>query len=1212
MPFLTSLSNSSSGGVSAATPAKLTTVNDISNTTGAVDYYGSAGSISISYFAVGAPRHTSGIYTNTGTAYLYRKINGELLHTFTDPNPNVNYPSNFGAAVSVTEAYVAIAATGTSVGGTVYIYDVNTYETVRILFNPNYNSGDTTPIGDQFGKKIEIVGDYIVVSTPNDDISASETNAGIVYIFNILTGNLIKTIINPATVRTGGQFGYDIDVFEDHLIVGSPYANSNRGAAYIYETQSGDWSDTTLVRTLDNLSDSAIASGSNSYFGTSVAIEGDLCVVGARDATGNSGENYAGKVYVYNVTNGSLKYSLYNPKTLGNTSFNFGTKVALSDEVLIVQAFGYVTTQQYAGSIFIYERTRGELLESLYSDGTLDNNTRYAADTLEISGQYFLISERSDLASDSAKVIVYNYVPAKLAGANLPVNYTLAATQQPVPEGQSFTVYLSTRNVPVGTSVPYTISGVSAIDIGRTTLKGSFVVSEDQTATTVIDISTDAIVEGTEIFTLSIDNSTESISVTITDTTENIGEALFIDGGKYYWRCPPGVDKVSVVCIGAGGPGYNAGTTSTIYSGGGGGGLTWVNNLTVIPGQYYEVNVGQGGISPNAWSWYTGMVVNEEDGPEFGQYYYRNSYFNSTTVYAYGGIAASTTTGGNGGARGLVAGVVISPNINQGGGKGGNGRAGSSSSAGGGGGAGGYGDGNNYGDGQNGATSPNVDRVTLFDGAGAGGGFATSGGGGSGPYGIEMYPSADDYYNGGTVNGRARPSSGWRYGHPYYGQGNGTSYYRNGGSFGGGGAGGGWGGAGCVRIMWGGGRSFPFNAGYLPSNNYMTRLREAYSDSINTLPSANIDRKNRYGISMSSYDNKFVIGNADDDIITVHRFDYEGPSTETPAVRKVYWERPTVQGTNPYNRREYFGKSVDTDGTRVIVGAPNFYYLEPDNTKANVGRFFIGNFSTSSTTPVVFRYVSTPPGFPIGEELHGSSVAIHSQCAAVAAAGVVDGENGAVYIYSSEGTYWTLGVDYVKINRPSNLDASKFFGTSLSMDGNYLVVGTNSGKAYVYETSQTSTNHTLIHTLQTGYANGDMTVKLFGDMVAIGLYSYNIVYLYNVVTGELLSELTNPDIDGNAGDSFGYSISIGNQYIAVGAPYEDKVALNSGAVYVYDINTFQLIANLADSSAGSLDNGRFGYGVATRDYSVAITRPGTNIETSNQNNWYIYDISKPN
>jgi hypothetical protein len=1198
MPFLTSLSNSSSGGVSAATPAKLSTVNDISNPSEAVDYYGSSGSISISYFAVGAPRHTSGIYTDTGIAYLYRKIDGELLHTFNDPDPNVNYPSKFGTAVAVTEEYVAIGATETSVGGTVYIYDVNTYENVRILFNPNYNSGDTTPIGDKFGNKIEIVGDYIIVSAPTDDISASETSAGIVYIFNILTGDSIKTIINPAAVRTGGEFGYDIDVFENNLIIGSPYANSNSGAAYIYQTQSGNWSDTTLVRTLDNLSDTA--NTNNSYFGTSVAIEGDLCVVGARDAG-----NYAGKVYVYNVINGSLAYSLTNPNTLSPTSRYFGFKVALSDEVLAVHAFGYVGTYEFAGCVFIYERTGGELLESLNSDSTLSNDTRYAADTLEISGQYILISEKSSSASDSAKVIVYNYVPAKLAGANLPVNYTLAATQQPVPEGQSFTVYLSTRNVPVGTSVPYTISGISAIDIGRTSVKGTFIISEDQTATTVVDISTDSIVEGTEIFTLKIDNTTESISVSITDTTENIGEALFVDGGIYYWKCPPGVTTVSVVCIGAGGNGNGAGGINTRRSGAGGGGLTWANNVTVVPNTYYRVVVGAGGISPSVWSWYSGMVLEEGDGPEVSDYYSRHSSFNNLTVYAGGGQEASNSPTFGGANLGYVSGVIISPNINQGGGKGGNGRY-SGDAVAGGGGAGGYGDGNNFGHGSEAPTSPAVPRETLFDGAGAGGGYQTNGGGGSGPYGIQMYPSVDTYYNGGTSNGQPWPSSGWRYGFPYYGQTNGTSFKRNGGSFGGGGAGGGYGGAGCVRIMWGGGRSFPFNAGPLDNNNYATRLRESYYDDINKLSTTTLPASRRYGEVISSRDDKFIVGCSEDDLVTVHRFDYQ--SGNYPA-RKTFWERPTVEGTNPYGSNENFGKSVDTDGIRVIVGAPAFNYLEPSNTKVSVGRFFVGSISNTS---VVYRYVSTPPGFPVGNERYGSAVAIEGQCAAVAAHGDVDGEKGAVYIYRSDSTSWNGNVSYIKVNRPSDLASGKIFGFSLAMDGNYLAVGTDGGKVYIYEISQLNTNHTLIHTIETPYTSGEMALELTGNILGIGAYSYNTVYLYNVVTGELLSELVNPNINNDSGDSFGRSISISSQYIVVGSPYDDSELTNSGSAYIYDISTYQLVTSLTNPLSSYLINGYFGYGVATSGFSVVVTRPNKDANAIAGANWFLYDVYQPN
>ena len=69
-------------------------------------------------------------------------------------------------------------------------------------------------------------------------------------------------------------------------------------------------------------------------------------------------------------------------------------------------------------------------------------------------------------------------------------------------------------------------------------------------------------------------------------TNAVIGSRSYTTPGCYSWVAPTGVTKVSVVAIGGG-----AGE----YGGASGGGLGYVNNYTVIPGNSYSVKVGRGG-----------------------------------------------------------------------------------------------------------------------------------------------------------------------------------------------------------------------------------------------------------------------------------------------------------------------------------------------------------------------------------------------------------------------------------------------------------------------------------------------------------------------------------------------------------------------------------------------------------------------------------------
>lgn len=277
-------------------------------------------------------------------------------------------------------------------------------------------------------------------------------------------------------------------------------------------------------------------------------------------------------------------------------------------------------------------------------------------------------------------------------------------------------------------------------------------------------------------------------------TTTRQGQQIYNAAGTYTWVAPASVTSVSVVAVGAGGSGggssfYCQGECGYFYNagcGGGGGALTYGNNITVTPGASYTVRVGAGGSGTS-------------------------SYFNSTSILNAGAASGKTagtstgsskTGGGNGGA-------------------GGNGRKNSGiDPAGGGGGAGGYTASGTYSGGVGG--SWNSAGSAGFTGSGAGGGgyadVSGRGGGGvdvfgAGTTGVYGTPNTVAGGGGGSGGGIGGNTSGFYYVCRIGG---------NGGGYGGGGGGGvvgyadftdqpgGVGGPGVLRIVWpGSSRSFP-------------------------------------------------------------------------------------------------------------------------------------------------------------------------------------------------------------------------------------------------------------------------------------------------------------------------------------------------------------------------------------------------------------------
>jgi hypothetical protein len=172
--------------------------------------------------------------------------------------------------------------------------------------------------------------------------------------------------------------------------------------------------------------------------------------------------------------------------------------------------------------------TPGDLsISSLTGSFTVVNNTaslvlNIAEDAATEGSETFILALDSISPSVSVSVTIND------TSIEPPVpTYVLESDVLSVTEGSIFIITLTTTNVPDGTLVPYTITGVTSEDIDGDSLTGNFTISSN-TDFIVFSITDDGLEEGTETFTLTLDViiPTVSISVTIIDSGSEI-----VDGG---------------------------------------------------------------------------------------------------------------------------------------------------------------------------------------------------------------------------------------------------------------------------------------------------------------------------------------------------------------------------------------------------------------------------------------------------------------------------------------------------------------------------------------------------------------------------------------------------------------------------------------------------------------------------------------------------------
>jgi subtilisin family serine protease len=131
------------------------------------------------------------------------------------------------------------------------------------------------------------------------------------------------------------------------------------------------------------------------------------------------------------------------------------------------------------------------------------------------------------ISLDNGSAIAGVFILDSSTGANAPT-YQLYRSEVSVNENETFDITLITNFVDDGTTIPYTITGISSDDINGENLTGVFTISgnrADKTFTITADRST----ETTETFTIALDNGASTIDVIINDTSQTPTFSLSAD-----------------------------------------------------------------------------------------------------------------------------------------------------------------------------------------------------------------------------------------------------------------------------------------------------------------------------------------------------------------------------------------------------------------------------------------------------------------------------------------------------------------------------------------------------------------------------------------------------------------------------------------------------------------------------------------------------------
>jgi FG-GAP repeat len=279
-----------------------------------------------------------------------------------------------------------------------------------------------------------------------------------------------------------------------------------------------------------------------------------------------------------------------------------------------------------------------------------------------------------------------------------------------------------------------------------------------------------------------------------------------------------------------------------------------------------------------------------------------------------------------------------------------------------------------------------------------------------------------------------------------------------------------------------------------------------------------------------------------------------------------------------------FGSSVSISGNYAIVGARN------DDVGANIDQGSVSIYQFNGVNWVLMQKITDAMG--ASNDNFGNSVSISGNYAIVGANEDDVGANadqGSVSIYQLTGGSWVL---MQKITDATGA-ASDFFGNSVSISGNYVIVGAfaddiganpNQGSANIYQL--TGGSWVLMQKIAdaTG-ATGDffgISVCISDNYAIVGASSDDVGVnidqgsssIYQLTSGSwvLMNKIT--DATGVNYDNFGNSVSISGNYAIVGASNDDVGAnADQGSVSIYQLTggSWVLMQKITDATGAASD-----------------------------------------
>ena len=343
------------------------------------------------------------------------------------------------------------------------------------------------------------------------------------------------------------------------------------------------------------------------------------------------------------------------------------------------------------------------------------------------------------------------------------------------------------------------------------------------------------------------------------------------------------------------------------------------------------------------------------------------------------------------------------------------------------------------------------------------------------------------------------------------------------------------------------------------------------------------------------------------------------------------WNQETKIVASDAASYDNFGKSVAIDGDYAVVGA---HQKNDVDGQQHEGAAYVfhrgadGNWTQQQRLIAENTETITYLRFGVSVDIDGDYVVVGANNPW--SGGSNNNFNGAAYVYIRNNTTWTQQQRLVHPDPglTTGGGSSDYFGNSVSISGNYIIVGTpndnedanQAGAAYIFTRSNTSWSSPEQIVASDAAASDQFgnSVAIDGDYAIVGAYgdddggsSSGSAYIFKRDGTDWNQETKIVASDAASSDNFGNSVAIDGDYAIVGAYGDDDGGSSSGSAYIFkrDGTDWNQETKIVASDAASSDN--FGNSVAIDgDYAI-VGAYGDDDAGSNSGSAYVYEIGLP-